>query len=64
MHMKRALGTLTPYDTFKKATEIKLSAVDDLEDTITEGSNESQQDSANEAPSEEIVDSSTDPLST
>ncbi len=45
MHMKRALGTLTPYDTFAKATEIKL-AVDEI---IEEGSDESPPDSADEA---------------
>jgi hypothetical protein len=45
MHMKRALGTLTPYDTFAKATEIKLA----VDDTIEEGSDESRPDSADEA---------------
>jgi len=34
MHMRRALGTLTPYDTFEKATKIKLGAVEDLDDII------------------------------
>ena len=46
MHMKRALGTLTPYETFAKATEIKLGWV---EDTTQEGSDESRPDSADEA---------------
>jgi hypothetical protein len=46
MHMKRALGTLTPYETFAKATEIKLGAV---EDTIEEGSDESRPESGDEA---------------
>ena len=32
MHMKRALGTITPYETFARATEIKLGA----DETITE----------------------------
>jgi hypothetical protein len=63
MHMKRALGTLTPYETFKKATEIKLSAIDDV-DTIHEGSDESRQDSGEDAPSEQPVSSSTESLST
>lgn len=49
MHMKRALGTLTPYETFRKATEIKLGAVEDIDDTIPEGSDESRGDSADEA---------------
>lgn len=53
MHMKRALGTLTPYDTFAKATEIKLGAYDD---TIEEGSDESRPDSADEA--EAVISSS------
>ena len=63
MHMKRALGTLTPYDTFKKATEIKLTAIDDVDDTIPEASDESRQDSGDEVPSEKVADSSTDSLS-
>lgn len=46
MHMKRALGTLTPYETFAKATEIKLGGP---AGTIHEGSDESRQDSADEA---------------
>ncbi len=54
MHMKRALGTLTPYDTFERATKIKLGAIDDLEDTIPEGSDESRQDSGDEAPSGKV----------
>lgn len=45
MHMKRALGTLTPHETFAKATEIKLA----LDDTIQEGSDESRQDSPDDA---------------
>jgi len=49
MHMKRALGTLTPYETFQKATEIKLGAVEDVDDTIPEVSDESRQDSGDEA---------------
>ena len=58
MHMKRALGTLTPFETFKKATEIKLGAVDDLDETIPEGSDESRETSADEA----VVSSSIDSL--
>ncbi|OAP58629.1 hypothetical protein AYL99_07719 [Fonsecaea erecta] len=46
MHMKRALGTLTPYETFARATEIKLGAG---EGTIEEGSDESRQESSDEA---------------
>ncbi|EXJ95703.1 neutral trehalase [Capronia coronata CBS 617.96] len=53
MHMKRALGTLTPYDTFAKATEIKLGTFDD---TIEEGSDESRPDSADEG--EAVISSS------
>jgi hypothetical protein len=64
MHMKRALGTLTPYDTFEKATKIKLSAVDDLDETIPEGSDESRPDSGDEVPSEAAVGSSTESLAT
>lgn len=51
MHMKRALGTITPYETFARATEIKLGA----DETITEGSDESIPGSADEA--EAIVSS-------
>ena len=29
MHMRRALGTLTPWATYEKATEIKLNGFDD-----------------------------------
>lgn len=58
MHMKRALGTLTPYDTFEKATKIKLGAIDDLEETIPEGSDESRQDSGEESPSDAVGSSS------
>ena len=54
MHMKRALGTLTPYETFAKATEIKLGGV---EGTIQEGSDESRPDSADEADAEVAVTS-------
>ena len=54
MHMKRALGTLTPYDTFEKATKIKLGAIDDLDETIPEESDESRQDSGDEANSENV----------
>ncbi|EXJ89801.1 neutral trehalase [Capronia epimyces CBS 606.96] len=50
MHMKRALGTITPYDTFAKATEIKLGG------TIEEGSDESRPESADEA--EAVISSS------
>ncbi len=47
MHMKRALGTLTPHETFAKATELKL--VPTLDDVLHEGSDESRQESADEA---------------
>jgi hypothetical protein len=47
MHMKRALGTLTPWETFARATQIDLG--DDLNETIQEGSDESRPDSADEA---------------
>ncbi|KAJ9604149.1 alpha,alpha-trehalase nth1 [Cladophialophora chaetospira] len=61
MHMKRALGTLTPYDTFDKATKIKLGAIDDLEEeTIPEESEGSRQDSGDEVG--ESAHSSTDSL--
>jgi hypothetical protein len=53
MHMKRALGTLTPYDTFKRATEIKLGAIDDVDD-IPEGSEESRPQSGDEIPVEAV----------
>ncbi|KAL6246130.1 alpha,alpha-trehalase nth1 [Rhinocladiella similis] len=46
MHMKRALGTLTPWETFARATQIDLG---DLNDMIQEGSDESRPDSADEA---------------
>ncbi|KIW10935.1 hypothetical protein PV08_10234 [Exophiala spinifera] len=46
MHMKRALGTLTPWETFAKATQIDLG---ELNDMIQEGSDESRPDSADEA---------------
>lgn len=29
MHMKRALGTMTPWATFHKATEVKLSGFEE-----------------------------------
>lgn len=45
MHMRRALGTLTPYEQFARATEIKLGA----DETIDEGSDESVSNSADEA---------------
>lgn len=35
MHMRRALGILTPWDRFKKATEVNLDTLDN-EDTIVE----------------------------
>jgi hypothetical protein len=47
MHMKRALGTLTPWETFARATQIDLG--DDLNEMIQEGSDESRPDSADEA---------------
>lgn len=47
MHMKRALGTLTPWETFAKATEIKLNAIDDL--NITDGFDDSPQVSSDDA---------------
>ena len=40
MHMKRALGTITPWELFAKATEIKLGGIDD--DIIQEGSEEEE----------------------
>lgn len=45
MHMRRALGTLTPYEQYAKATEIKLGA----DETIDEGSDESVPNSSDEA---------------
>ena len=45
MHMKRALGTITPYETFARATQIQLGA----DEIITEGSDESVPGSADEA---------------
>ena len=58
IHMKRALGTLTPYDTFARATQINLSAVNEsADDTIQEeGSDESRPDSADEADAAVISD--------
>ena len=43
MHMKRALGTLTPWSTFWKATEVKFDEM-----TINEGSDESNPVSGDE----------------
>ena len=45
MHMRRALGTLTPYEQYAKATEVKLGA----DETIDEGSDESVPNSSDEA---------------
>ncbi|KAK5064564.1 hypothetical protein LTR84_000397 [Exophiala bonariae] len=45
MHMKRALGTITPYEVFARATEIKLGA----DETIDEGLDEAIPGSADEA---------------
>lgn len=39
VHMKRALGTLTPWETFQKATEVKLSGFE--EGLFEEASDES-----------------------
>jgi hypothetical protein len=36
MHMRRALGILTSWDKFQKATEVKLDGFD-VDDTIEEG---------------------------
>jgi hypothetical protein len=61
IHMKRALGTLTPYDTFAKATQINLSAVDESADeTIQEGSDESRPDSSDEADAAVLSTSASD----
>ncbi|RMZ86718.1 hypothetical protein DV736_g6056, partial [Chaetothyriales sp. CBS 134916] len=38
--MKRALGTLTPWDLFAKATEIKLDDINDNDHVIPEDSDE------------------------
>jgi len=54
MHMKRALGTLTPWDTFAKATEIKLANFDD----IREGSSEEESTPASSDEAELAVTSS------
>lgn len=45
MHMKRALGTITPYEVFARATEIKLGA----DESIDEGLDETIPGSADEA---------------
>jgi hypothetical protein len=58
MHMKRALGTLTAWETFKKATEVKLSALD--EDVIHEDSDESRRSSAAEVTPETSSGSATE----
>lgn len=46
MHMKRALGTLTPWETFYRATQIKAEQFDEL--TIREGSEDSAPGSGEE----------------
>ena len=46
MHMKRALGTLTPWETFAKATEVVLRGFE--EDTIHEASDEGATPSSDE----------------
>lgn len=46
MHMKRALGTLTPWETFEKATQIKLSGFE--EGLIREASDEATPPSSEE----------------
>ncbi|KIV83023.1 hypothetical protein PV11_05084 [Exophiala sideris] len=62
IHMKRALGTLTPYDTFARATQINLSSVNESADeTIQEeGSDESRPDSSDEADAAVISDNASD----
>ena len=42
MHMKRALGTMTPWETFHKATEVKLGGFEDglIRERSHEGSDE------------------------
>lgn len=61
IHMKRALGTLTPYDTFARATQINLSAVDESADeTIQEASDESRPDSSDEADAAVLSTSASD----
>ena len=52
MHMKRALGTITPWELFAKATEIKLGGVED--DVIPEDSDEERSPSTSE-PSDAAV---------
>jgi hypothetical protein len=49
MHMKRALGTLTTYDTFAKATEIRLENALEEDVELAQGSDESIPVSADEA---------------
>jgi hypothetical protein len=49
MHMKRALGTLTTYETFARATEIRLGSAVEEDDLIDGGSDESIPVSADEA---------------
>lgn len=39
MHLRRALGILTSWDRFKKATEVNLDALDN-DNTIVEGMEE------------------------
>ena len=50
VHMKRALGTLTPWTTFEKATQMKAEEDDGFDTIGEEGSgDESEVDSSDEA---------------